>query len=144
MMSAGSGVIHSEFNGSDREPVHLLQIWIEPAVTDVEPSYHQMSFDPQEKCGRFRILSAPKESGHHDAALMHQDVSIYAAMLGPGESLSRTIAPERHAWVQVASGNVSVNGEALGEGDGAAVSGERDFSFTGGPGGSEFLFFDLA
>ncbi len=143
-MSAGTGVIHSEFNASDQESGHFLQIWIEPAVTDAEPSYQQISFDPQEKQGRFRLLAAPHGTNHAEAAAIHQDAFVYAAVLGSGENLHQKLAPERHAWVQVARGNVSMNGEALVEGDGAAVSGEQALSFTGGPGGSEFLFFDLA
>jgi redox-sensitive bicupin YhaK (pirin superfamily) len=152
VMSAGTGVIHSEFNGSEREPGHFLQIWIEPAVVDVEPSYQQIAFDPGEKCGRFRLLAAPTGSNHTDAAAIHasihQDAFIYAAVLGPGESLRRAIKPGRSAWVQVARGNLSIhgeaNGESLKEGDAAALSEEREVSFTGEPGGSEFLFFDLA
>ncbi|HXP85946.1 MAG TPA: pirin family protein [Bryobacteraceae bacterium] len=144
VMSAGTGVIHSEFNGSEGEPGHFLQIWIEPAVLDVEPSYQQISFDPQEKRGRFRLLAAPAGSDHGEAAEIHQDASVYAAELGSGENLNRTLAPGRHAWVQVARGNVTVNGEALGEGDAAAAGDERELSFTGGPGGCELLYFDLA
>jgi quercetin 2,3-dioxygenase len=148
-MSAGTGVIHSEFNASQQEAGHFLQIWIEPAITDAEPSYQQISFDPQEKNGRFRLLAAPRGSNRHDsresqAVAIHQDALVYAAVLGLGENLRRKLAPGRHAWVQVARGNVSINGEALAEGDGAAVSDEQDLSFTGGPDGSEFLFFDLA
>jgi redox-sensitive bicupin YhaK (pirin superfamily) len=148
-MSAGTGVIHSEFNASDREPGHFLQIWIEPAANDVEPSYQQISFDPLEKRGRFRLLAAPRgsdlgESNRGKAATIHQDAFVYAAVLGSGENLSQKLGPGRHAWVQVARGDVSMNGQDLAEGDGAAVSGEQDLSFTGGPGGSEFLFFDLA
>jgi quercetin 2,3-dioxygenase len=144
MMSAGSGVIHSEFNASDQEPVHLLQIWIEPALEDLEPSYQQISFEPREMQGRFRALAAPEGSGHGDAAVIHQDAFIYASVLGSGDSLRQTLAPGRHAWVQVARGSLSMNQETLSEGDGAAVSGERELSFTGGPEGGEFLFFDLA
>ncbi len=143
-MSAGTGVIHSEFNASAQEAGHFLQIWIEPAVTDAEPSYQQISFDAQEKRGRFRLLAAPHGSDHGDAVKIHQDAFVYAAVLGSGENLQRKLAPGRHAWVQVARGNVSMNGEALAEGDGAAIREERDLSFTGGPGGSEFLLFDLA
>jgi redox-sensitive bicupin YhaK (pirin superfamily) len=143
-MSAGTGVIHSEFNASDRESGHFLQIWIEPAVPDAEPSYTQIKFDPQEKRGRFRLLAAPRNGNNGEAATINQDASIYAAVLGGGESLQRKLAPGRHAWVQVARGSLSTNGEELAEGDGAAVSGEEDLSFTGGPDGGEFLFFDLA
>jgi len=128
-MSAGTGVIHSEFNASEHEPGHFLQIWIEPAVADVEPSYQQISFDPQEKRGRFRLLAAPRENNDDvrtSHAGIHQDAFVYAAVLGPGENLRRTLAAGRHAWVQVARGNVSMNGHALAEGDGAAVSDESD------------------
>jgi quercetin 2,3-dioxygenase len=143
-MSAGTGVIHSEFNASAQEPGHFLQIWIEPAVTDVEPSYQQISYDPIQKHGRFRLLAAPRGTGHGEAAAIHQDAFLSAAELGAGENLRQKLAPGRHAWVQVARGNLSINGEELAEGDGAAVSDEQDLSFTGGLGGSEFLFFDLA
>jgi quercetin 2,3-dioxygenase len=143
-MSAGTGVIHSEFNASEQEAGHFLQIWIQPAATDVEPSYQQISFDAREKRGRFRLLAAPHGSNHGGAVTIHQDAFVYAAVLGSGEHLDQSLAPGRHAWIQVARGNVSMNGEALAEGDGAAVSGEQGLSFTGGPDGSEFLFFDLA
>jgi redox-sensitive bicupin YhaK (pirin superfamily) len=143
-MSAGTGVIHSEFNASEHEAGHFLQIWIEPAITDAEPSYQQISFDPQEKRGRFRLLAAPQGSDHGEAAAIHQDAFVYASMLDSGENLRQKLAPGRHTWVQVARGEVSMNGEALAEGDGAAVSDEQELSFTGGPEGGEFLFFDLA
>jgi len=143
-MSAGTGVIHSEFNASEREPGHFLQIWIEPALTDAEPSYQQISYDPLEKRGRLRLLAAPRGSDHNEAAAIHQDAYIYTSVLGSGEDLRQKLAPGRHAWVQVARGNLSINGEALAQGDAAAVSDERDLSFTGGPDGSEFLYFDLA
>jgi len=144
-MSAGTGVVHSEFNASDTAPVHFLQIWIEPAVQDVQPSYQEIPFDPKEKQCRLRLLAAPKAIANGQAAAIHQDALVYAAVLGPGEALKQTLAPGRHAWVQVARGGISVNGQALGEGDGAAISGESDLSFIGaGPDGSEFLFFDLA
>jgi redox-sensitive bicupin YhaK (pirin superfamily) len=153
-MSAGTGVIHSEFNASEQETGHFLQIWIEPAMPDAEPSYQQISFDEQEKRGRFRLLAAPHLAAPHGknhdsresaAVRIHQDAFVYASVLGEGESLRQKLEPGRHAWVQVARGDVSFNGEMLAEGDGAAVSDEQDLSFTGGPGGGgEFLLFDLA
>ncbi len=143
-MSAGTGVIHSEFNASEKEPGHFLQIWIEPAAEDVEPSYQQISFDPGEKRGRLRLLAAPRGSNHAEAAAIHQDAYVYASELGSGETLGQKLGPGRHAWVQVARGKVSMNGESLAEGDAAAVSDERELSFTGGADGSEFLLFDLA
>jgi len=145
-MSAGTGVVHSEFNASETEPVHFLQIWIEPALEETEPSYQQIPFDPEEKRGRLRLLAAPKNGTNGEpAAVIHQDAFVYVGVLGPGETLKRSVAPGRHAWVQVALGSLFVNGQALAEGDGAAISVESDLSFTGaGPAGSEFLFFDLA
>jgi hypothetical protein len=147
-MSAGSGVIHSEFNASDQEAGHFLQIWIEPAIPDAEPSYQQISFGPQETRGRFRLLARPHGSndsgGGGEAVKIHQDAFVYATVLGEGENVQRKLAPGRHGWVQIARGNVSMNGEALAEGDGAAVSSEQDLSFTGRADGGEFLFFDLA
>jgi quercetin 2,3-dioxygenase len=144
-MSAGTGVVHSEFNASETEPVRFLQIWIVPAVEDVKPTYQQIPFDPAEKLGRFRLLAAPKAVANGQAAVINQDALIYAAVLGSGETLKQTLPPGRHAWVQVARGNLNVNGQALAEGDGAAISAENELSFAGaGPDGSEFLFFDLA
>jgi hypothetical protein len=143
-MSAGTGVIHSEFNGSQDQASHSLQIWIEPAVKDAEPSYQEITLSPQEKHGRFRLLAAPRGNSHAEATAINQDAFVYTAEVDAGESLAQKLAPGRHAWIQVARGNVSVNGKELSEGDGAAVSDEQDLSFTGGPGGSEFLLFDLA
>lgn len=144
-MSAGTGVIHSEFNGSGKDPVHFLQIWIEPSVNDVTPSYLQIPFDAQEKRGRFRLLAGPASNNGSPAAVIHQDAFVYAAVLGSGETLKQSIAPGRHAWVQVARGSLTVNGATLQEGDGAAISEERELSFSApGPDGGEFLLFDLA
>jgi len=143
-MSAGTGVVHSEFNASETEPVRFLQIWIEPAVRETEPSYQQIPFDPEEKHGRLRLLAAPKEAANGHAAALYQDAYVYAAVLGSGESFKQALAPGRHAWVQVARGDLAVNGQALAEGDGAAISGESNLCFAGaGPHGSEFLLFDL-
>ena len=142
-MSAGTGVIHSEFNASDSEPVRFLQVWIEPYEQDVKPSYQQIPFDPAEKRGRFRLLASPQAASN--AAVIHQDAFVYVAVLGSGESLKRNLAPGRYGWVQVARGSVSLNGHILDEGDGAAVSAETELELTGsGPAGAEFLFFDLA
>ncbi|HJT89730.1 MAG TPA: pirin family protein [Bryobacteraceae bacterium] len=142
-MSAGTGIVHSEFNSSKTEPVHLLQIWILPGAEDLEPSYQQISFAAGEKEGRLRLL-ASSEAGT-GAAVIHQDARVSVAALRSGERLEESIAPGRHAWVQVARGALSLNGQPLGEGDGVAVSGEAALSFSGdGGGGAEFLLFDLA
>jgi redox-sensitive bicupin YhaK (pirin superfamily) len=145
-MSAGTGVIHSEFNASQTDPVRFLQIWIEPAVSDVDPSYQQIPFAPDEKHNRFRLLASPDGQGQNGSrATIHQDAFVYAAELDPGKDLRRPLAAGRHAWVQVARGNIDLNGELLEEGDGAAVSHESDLAFLGkGPNPAEFLLFDLA
>jgi redox-sensitive bicupin YhaK (pirin superfamily) len=154
VMSAGTGVIHSEFNASDKEPVRFLQIWIEPSVGDVEPSYQQIPFDAGQKRGQFRLLASPyggsgngnaSGSGSGNAAFIHQDAFVYVALLDSGEALKQGLSAGRHAWVQVARGSMSVNRETLEEGDGAAISGEQDLTFEGqGAAATEFLLFDLA
>ena len=142
-MSAGTGIVHSEFNASDSEPSHSLQIWIEPAMEDVEPSYQQISFSPAEMRGRFRLLAGPRP--HDGSAVIHQDALVYAAEVRSGEILRRDLAAERFAWVHVARGRMMLNGRKLAEGDGAAISEETELTFTGEePGGAEFLYFDLA
>lgn len=144
-MSAGTGVVHSEFNASTSEPVHFLQMWIVPSTEDLEPSYQEITFAPAEKQGRFRLLAAPQERANDQAAVIHQDASVYAAVLDSGETVKQALAPERHAWIQVARGSVLLNGQLLKEGDGASLSGETEFALTGQhPEGSEILLFDLA
>ena len=144
-MSAGSGVIHSEFNGSKTEPCHLLQIWIVPAVQDVEPSYQEMAYAPEEKQGRFRLIAGPDKNTPEPAAFIHQDARIFACVLDPGQSIERPLVAGRHTWVHCASGNITVNGMELKEGDGAAIADERALQVTGaGAAGGEFLYFDLA
>ena len=146
-MSAGSGIVHSEVNASESERVHSIQIWIEPSSEDLEPSYQQISFDPSEKRGRFRLIAGP-EKGAEPSTVIHQDVRIYASELKSGEGLKHSISAGRHAWVQVLRGNISVNGQLLKEGDGASASAgdvEMELSFTGnGSDSCEILLFDLA
>ncbi len=144
-MSAGTGVIHSEFNPSSSEPVHFLQIWVIPDRQDVEPSYTQFSYDPAEKNGKFRLIAGPEKNARPEAALIHSDTRIYAAVLNPGESLEYKIPPGRHAWVHCASGEIEMNGSHLKEGDGAAISDESALNLRAeGSRGGEFLVFDLA
>ena len=143
-MSAGTGVVHSEFNGSDREPVHLMQIWIEPAAEDLPPSYQQVAIPSEQKRGRLHLLAGPAGGDGNPATTINQDARLYVAELGPGDIVRQTLAPERHGWVQVVRGEASLNGQRLEEGDGAAVSDERDLSISGsGPRGGEVLLFDL-
>ncbi len=144
-MSAGTGIVHSEFNPSETEPVHFLQIWIEPAMEDVKPSYQEISFAPAEKRSRFRLLAGPHANGAEASAIIHQDALVYVADLPAGGTLRRPLAPGRYGWVQVARGRLLLNGQKLSEGDGAALSDERELSLAGdSPDGAEFLLFDLA
>jgi len=142
-MTAGTGVTHSEFNASRDEPVHFLQIWILPDRAGHRPSYEQRSFPDSEKRGRLRLVASPDGAG--DALTIHQDARVYATILDTGEAVRLALAPSRHAWVQVARGELLVNGAALGAGDGASISGEREIVVEGrGAGAAEALLFDLA
>lgn len=138
-MSAGSGVRHSEFNASKTEPAHFLQIWLLPGQRGIEPGYEQKSL-PNSR-GRLALIASP--DGQDDAVRIHQDVRLYAATLGPGNSVSLDLAPGRHAWVQVVRGTGSLNGQALAQGDGAAMSDEKRLTLTAAE-DAEFLVFDLA
>jgi redox-sensitive bicupin YhaK (pirin superfamily) len=139
-----TGVVHSEANGSKTDPVHFLQIWIEPSVADAEPSYQQFAYDPAEKKGRLRLIAGPNQNGAERAAVIHQNAWVYASVLGLGQAVQQPLAPGRHAWLHVAQGNITLNGQPLKEGDGAAISGEKTLSLAGaGPGGGELLLFDL-
>jgi redox-sensitive bicupin YhaK (pirin superfamily) len=144
-MSAGSGVIHSEFNASATQPTHFLQIWILPSQPDLEPSYQQFAYAPSEKQGVLRLMAGPDKSANHKAAFIHQDARMYAAVLGAGDGITYPIARGRHAWVHCASGAIDVNGLSLKEGDGVAVSEEAALELRAGDKGhGELLLFDLA
>jgi hypothetical protein len=144
-MSAGTGVVHSEFNASETESVHSFQIWILPAAEDLEPSYQQIAFDPVEKRGRFRLLAAPEISGSQPMTVIRQDARVYAAEFAAGETVKQKLSPRRHAWIQVVRGDVSLNGTPLRDGDGVGVSEESELSFSGlQPAGGEILLFDLS
>jgi len=142
-MSAGTGIMHSEFNGSAQEPVHFLQIWILPDRPGHRPSYEQKTFPAAERRGRLRLVASP--DGADGSTVLHQDTRVLAALLRPGEAVEHALADGRHAWVQVARGGVEVNGVALAAGDGAAASGERLLRIAGtGAAETELLLFDLA
>jgi len=145
VMTAGTGVIHSEFNGSPTEPVHFLQIWIVPNQEDLRPGYQQFKYDPAEKHGKLRLIASPAGGNGQPVAKIHQDAQIFASVLAPGEKVDYAVPAGRYAWVHCAEGNITVNGAAFKEGDGAAISDEKTLSFTGtGDKGGEFLVFDLA
>ena len=143
-MSAGDGIVHSEFNGSDTEPAHSIQVWIEPRAEDLAPSYRQFAFAPAEKRGRLRLLAAPDAADQGTVAQINQDARMYVTELGEGESVTHQMAAGRHAWAQVVRGSVTLNGLELEEGDGAAVSDERELALAGRNGTGEVLLFDLA
>lgn len=140
-MSAGTGVVHSEFNHSDSEPIHLLQIWIEPDTLGVEPGYEEKSFTAEDKRGRLRLIASP--DARDGSLTIRQDAFVYATILEKGEETGVDLESGRHAWVQLARGTVKVNGEYLADGDGAAVSDETRLAIAGVE-SAEVLVFDLA
>lgn len=139
-MSAGRGVRHSEFNASDTEPVHLLQIWLLPNAPGVAPGYEEGDFPDAERRGRLRLLVSP--DGRDGSLRAHQDGLLYATLLADGEAVGHDLAPGRRAYVHVARGNARVNGVALGAGDAATVTDEASLGITGA-GDAEVLLFDL-
>ena len=143
-MSAGTGVLHSEFNDSKTEPVHFLQIWIVPAERSIAPGYEQKTFSRAEKQGRLRLIASP--DGQDGSVTVHAPARLYAGVFGGGEAAELAIATGRHAWVQVTRGEVRVQGKELGAGDGAAISNEPAVRVEGveGSDDSEVLVFDLA
>ncbi|MBK9515959.1 MAG: pirin family protein [Anaeromyxobacter sp.] len=141
-MSAGAGVTHSEFNGSDAEPVHFLQVWLLPDRRGHAPSYEQRTFPAAGRQGALQLIASP--DGAEGSTTIHQDARVHAAALAPGRQVALALAPGRHAWVQVARGAVEVNGRRLEAGDGAALSEEPLVTLTGAPGEpAEALVFDL-
>jgi quercetin 2,3-dioxygenase len=140
-MTAGTGVRHSEYNASKTEPVHFLQIWILPEREGLAPGYEQRAFPVAERRGRWRLVAS--HDGRDGSITVHQDVDLHAALLTGGERLGFDLKPGRHGWLQVARGQIRLDGEPLKEGDGAAVSGETKIEVEGET-DAEVLLFDLA
>ena len=140
-MTAGTGVRHSEQNASASEHVHLLQIWILPHTVELEPGYEQKAFSEDERRGQLRLIAS--EDGREGSVLVHQDVSLFASILANGEEVERAMDERRFAWLQVARGAVSINGENAEQGDGAVVVGETGLSIKAEE-NAELLLFDLA
>jgi len=139
-MSAGTGILHSEFNPSATDPVHLYQIWLFPREKGMEPSYEQKNFAESERQGRLRIVASP--DGREGSLTIHQDAAIYLSSLAAGDEVTHKLAGGRHAWLQVLRGAVELNGHALAEGDGAAVSDEEVLAVrAANP--AEVMLFDL-
>lgn len=144
LMRAGTGVTHSEYNHSDSEPVHFLQIWVLPDEQGLEPAYEQRLFPAEEKRGQLRLIAS--QDGAGDALRIHQDVALYATLLGEGEAVQHELGAGRAAWLQVVQGEIELNGETtLVEGDGVAFQEEAGLELRGlSPSGeAEALLFDL-
>jgi redox-sensitive bicupin YhaK (pirin superfamily) len=142
VMSAGTGIRHSEFNPSRTEPVHFLQIWVIPDREGITPRYEQKTFSDAQKRARLRLVGSP--DGRDGSVVIHQDVELMASVLAPGETVSRDLRPGRKAWLQIVRGGVDVNGRALVAGDGAAIEGEAALAIAGSANSTELLLFDLA
>jgi quercetin 2,3-dioxygenase len=140
-MTAGTGVTHSEYNASDRELVHFLQIWILPDQRGIAPSYEQQTFSRDDKAGKLRRVASP--DGRDGSVTLHADATLYAGLFDRDQAAELAIAPGRHAWVHVVRGEASVNGTALAAGDAVALSEERTVRIQGID-ASELLVFDLA
>lgn len=140
-MSAGTGVRHSEYNHSKTDPLHFLQIWILPSERGLAPSYEEKTFSREEKTNRLRLVASA--DGRDGSVLVHQDVSLYAAIVEPGVSVTFEPGAGRHVWLHVARGSVQVNGRALDAGDAVSESDAAPLTITG-IGEAEVLLFDLA
>jgi redox-sensitive bicupin YhaK (pirin superfamily) len=140
-MSAGTGILHSEWNASQTEPVHFLQIWLLPERRGIKPGYQETRLAEADKRNRLRLIAA--RDGRDGSVAINQDADIYATHLIDGGTVRHELRRGRHAWVQVALGDVTVNGHTLQRGDGLAVSDETTLELTA-PQDAEVLVFDLA
>lgn len=140
LMSAGTGVMHSEFNPSNTDTVHFLQVWIATAQNGTAPRYQQQTFGAAEKRGKLRLIISSDGAG--DSLQVRQDTRVYAGLFDGQETAQLTLGEDRYAYVHVARGTLSVNGQVLGEGDGVRVRNERNLSFGNGH-DAEVLVFDL-
>lgn len=139
-MTAGTGVLHSEFNPSSDSPVHFLQIWILPEEKSLQPGYEQRNFPLEQKKNGWRLVGS--RQGRDGSLTIHQDVDLYATVLDAGATVRHRFAPGRRGWLQVVRGGVAVNGESLRAGDGLALEGVEELDATA-PDEAELLLFDL-
>ena len=139
-MTAGTGVLHSEYS-SPTDKTHLLQIWILPEKQNLQPGYEQKYFAPEEKQGKLRLVAS--RGGDDGSVKINQDVLLYASVFNNGDSAEHELGEGRHAWIQVISGSLDVNGTTLEKGDGAAISEERLLQLKATADNTEFLLFDL-
>ena len=140
-MSAGTGIRHSEFNASQTEPVHFLQVWIVPEKDGLEPSYEQKTFDAASKRGALKLVGS--RDGRDGSVTIHRDVDLYATLPGDGGTVRHALAPGRIGWVQVAQGTATLNGEQLRPGDGVALDAGAAIELTGTSDDAEVLLFDM-
>jgi quercetin 2,3-dioxygenase len=141
IMSAGTGIRHSEFNHSGEKPVHFLQIWVIPDKDGIKPRYDQKAFPDAEKRGRLRLVGS--KDGRDGSLVIHQDVDLFATLLNTGEEVAHDFQPGRNGWVQVARGKATVNGEQVQAGDGIALKAESKVTIRADADGAEVLVFDL-
>ncbi|MEP7147598.1 MAG: pirin family protein [Acidobacteriota bacterium] len=139
-MTAGTGVLHSEYS-SPSDKTHLLQIWLLPEKKNLQPGYEQKAFSPEEKLGQLRLIAS--RGGAGGSVHINQDVNLYASILSEGKEIRHDLVDGRHAWLQLISGSLEVNGEKLNAGDGAAISDEASLEIKSLDDRSEFLLFDL-
>ena|ERR1017187_3225983 len=139
-ITAGSGIVHSEFNGSKTEGVHFLQIWLEPAVSGLAPTYQQLSLTEEQKLGKLVLVASPEGGG---PLQIHQDARVLIGQVSAGQELTHDLATGRQAWVHLIRGAASVNGQPLATGDAAAVTGEPTVRLTGTEPNTEMLVFDV-
>jgi redox-sensitive bicupin YhaK (pirin superfamily) len=139
-ISAGTGIVHSEFNGSRTEPVHFLQIWLEPAVNGLKPGYQQLSLTEEQKLGKLVLVASPEGGG---PLKIHQDARVLIGQVEAGKELAHELQAGRQAWVHVIRGAATVNGQPLTTGDAAAVTGETMVTLAGTDPNTEVLVFDL-
>ncbi len=140
-ISAGTGIVHSEFNGSPTEPVHFLQIWLEPAANGLQPSYRQLSLTEEQKLGKLVLVASPEGGG---PLKIHQDVQVLIGQVEAGGELTHRLQPGRQAWVHLVRGAAKVNGQPLATGDAAALTAESAVTFAGVDPNTEVILFDLA
>lgn len=141
IMSAGTGVTHSEFNASATEMVHFLQIWLLPKQSDLEPGYEQKHFSLEQKQGKLKLIAS--SDGRDGSVTIHQDVWIYAGVFNNGDRYTFTTNPDKSLWLQVARGSLTINGETVNKGDGAAITKEEVLELVATKNNSEVLLFEL-
>jgi len=141
-MSAGTGIRHSEYNASDKEPLHFLQIWLLPERDGITPGYEQKFFTNEDKRGRLRLVAS--RDGRDGSVTVHSPADLYATVLGEGENIRHELASGRSGWLHVARGAIILNGVTLHAGDGAAFDAPGVLDIAGAQGGGEALVFDMA